>query len=143
MSINNPKLGNIAMKYQKLLSTLVGIGLATGVSLSFAQATPSRDQVKMERSEFLKSHRYDAGTMDWVLKPGMEAPAGVMTRAEIIAERDKFLSTHRWTGSTQGWVQLQTPREMSKVTRTQVKMEVEAFRKTMTFNNETGQWMPK
>ncbi len=131
------------MRHQRLFSTLVGIGLATGVSLTFAQATTSREQVKMERSEFLKSHRYDAGTMDWVLKPGMEAPAGVMSRAEIIAERDKFLSENRWTGSTQGWVQLSAPRDMSKVSRSQVKMERDAFTKTMTFNNETGLWSPK
>ena len=129
------------MKYQTLLSTLVGISLATALGVTAAQTTPAtRGQVKMEREEFLKTHRYDAGMMDWVVKPGVEAPAGVMTRDEIIAARDKFLAMHRYNAGTQDWVKLPGPRDMSTLTREQVKKETAAFSKTMVFNNETATW---
>ena len=77
-----------------LLSALAAAVLAAS-GLAPAQTTPAnpestltRAQAKMERDEFLKTHRYDTGTENWVLKSGVEAPAGVKSRAEIKAHRD-------------------------------------------------------
>ncbi len=136
------------MKDQRLLSTLIGMSLATTVGLVSAQTSAtkteeSRSQVKMDRDEFLKTHTYDAGRQEWMLKPGVQTPTGVTPRAEITAARDKFLSMHRWNAGSQDWVKLPGPREMSKVSRSQVKMERDAFTKTMVFNNETGLWSPR
>jgi hypothetical protein len=133
------------MNFQRILSKIVGLSLVVGCGLAAAQTDASkagatRDQVKMERTEFLRTHVYDAGRQDWMLKPGFEAPTGVMSRAEIKAARDQFLSMHRWNAGAQEWVKLPGPREMSKVTRAQVKMERDMFIKTMMFNNETGTW---
>jgi hypothetical protein len=134
------------MKALISLSNLVALAIATTSTISLAQtssekAAPSatRNEIKMERQEFMKSHRYDDVLEIWTLKPEYEAPAGMKTRAEIIAERNTFLSMNRYDAGTQEWVKLPgSPRDMSTMTRDQVKRERDAFSSTHTFDNTLG-----
>ena len=81
-------------------------------------ASPTRMQVKMERDEFLKTHRWDEPTDTWVLRKGVEAPTGVLTRAEVKAARDSFLSQNRWDQTSDVWVPVGgQPRVMSTMSR--------------------------
>ena len=129
------------------LPLLLGIALATSplVNAQTAAATPqaplSREQVKMERDEFLKTHRYDVETDNWVLKPGFEAPAGVKNREQVKAERDEFLRNNRYDNESHTWV----PRKpsagvASTLTRAQVREETRQFMRTHQWDSFNQAW---
>jgi hypothetical protein len=132
----------------RLLAVLLA---AAGATSAFAQAadTPSaepltRAQVRMERAEFVKSHRWDEATGNWVLKPGFDAPMGMKTRAQVMAERDEILRNNQWDESTGTWVPLKgKPREMSTLSREQVRKETAEFVRTHRWDEETETWMIK
>jgi len=88
-----------------------------------------RVQVKMERDEFFRTHRWDHGSTQWVLKDEALPPQGVKSRAEIKAERDAFLRTHKWDRE-QGWVPLKLERNLSTRTRAEVRAEAAQFART-------------
>lgn len=130
------------MKRSKILPVLIGVTFAFAAGAINAQQT--RAQVKMERDDFLKSHTWDQERGTWMLKSGMEPPAGVKGRAEIKAERDAYLANNRWDQIAGNWVPLKAgPRDMSKLTREQVKMETAAFAKTHEWNQETDTYVMK
>jgi hypothetical protein len=138
------------MKRQSTSSLVIGLFLAAGCGSLLAQtpaptaSTVTRAEVKMETAEFKKTHVYDAVNETWMVKPGMDAPAGMKSRAQIKAERDEFLRNNRWEENSSTWVPLKgKPREMSSLTREQVKAETIAFLKTHRFDENTETWIMK
>jgi hypothetical protein len=133
------------------LAMLALLGALASPMPVLAQTTPTaavqgitRAQVKMERAEFLKSHRWDPIDETWVLRPGFEPPEGVKTRAQIKAERDDFLSKNRWDDTNATWVaRTGTPRVMSSVSRAQVKAETVQFIKTHQWDEAKEEWVDR
>ena len=121
----------------------LGLVLATSnLALAQTAAAPlTREQVKMERDEFLKTHRYDPHTENWVMKPGFEAPAGVKTREQVRAERDEFLRNNRFDNPTSTWVPLKgsTGPESTK-TRAQIREETRQFMRTHQWDTAKEVW---
>jgi hypothetical protein len=114
------------------------------VVLASTQAPASREQVKMDRDQFLKYHTWDVRNEMWTLKPGYEAPMGVKPRTDVTAERDMFLSRNRWDTVSSRWVPVgPTPRVMSSLTREQVRAETDQFLATHEWQEEAGVWAPK
>lgn len=119
-----------------------GVVQAQGTSGPAAAAPLAREQVKMERDEFIRTHQWDAVAENWVLKPGMEGPAGVKARAEVKAERDEFLRNNRWNPVSSQWEPLtKGPRDMSKMTRAQVRAETRQFVRTHQWDDIKGAWV--
>lgn len=115
---------------------------AQGTSAPPAAAPLAREQVKMERDEFIRTHQWDAVAENWVLKPGMEGPAGVKARAEVKAERDAFLRNNRWNPVSSQWEPLtKGPRDVSKMTRAQVRNETRQFVRTHQWDDIKGAWV--
>jgi hypothetical protein len=127
-----------------LLSGLLLISPATQV---YAQTdTPAampltREQVKRERDEFIRTHRYDQATENWVLKEGMEPPKSMKTRAEVKAERDEFLRNHHFDQARDMWVPNEKPRDMSTLTREQVREETRQFIRTHHWDDNKSSWV--
>lgn len=129
------------MKRSTVLPMLIGIGFALASGTISAQET--RAKVKMDRDEFLKTHQWDEQRATYIMKSSAEPPAGVKTRAEIKAERDAFLSKNRFDEPSSRWVPLKTERDMSTLTRQQVKRDAEMFNRTHTWNSETATYTMK
>ncbi len=129
---------------------LLGLALVAPCELVHAQgsgdaaAAQTRDQVKRDRDEFIKTHRWDAVTDGWVLKSGAEAPTGMKTRAQIRAERDEFLRNNRYDAGTDTWVpkkgEARTP---SGKGREQVRQETRQFLRTHEWDAVTEAWVAK
>ncbi len=114
-------------------------------ALAQTAATPvTRMQIKMERDEFLKTHRWDEYGEVWMLKSGVEPPASVKSRAEVKAARDVFLRNHKWDSTAGGWLPLgAAPRDMSGMTREQVKAETDQFLRTHYWDEDSEGWLEK
>jgi hypothetical protein len=109
-----------------------------------APSTVSRAQVKMERDEFMRTHRWDEASDTYVLRSGVEPPTGVKSRVEVKAERDAFLSRHRWDVSNSRWIPLDgAPRTMSNVSRAQVKAETAQFLRTHQWSESSGTYVER
>jgi hypothetical protein len=139
----------LPLKRLLALPLLLGLALATSplVNAQTSAATPqapmTREQVKMERDEFLKSHRYDQVTENWVMKPGFEAPVGVKSRAEVKAQRDDFLRKHRYEGGADSgkWVPLTDEEaKASNKSRAQVREETRQFVRTHQWDSVKEVW---
>ena len=147
MSSNQTR--GFALKRLHALPLLLGMLLTSSATLVNAQsdaeksAMPmTREQVKMERDEFLKTHRWDQDTENWVLKAGVEPPMGMKSRAEVKAERDEYLRTHRYERNSDSWISiLETPRNLSTMTRAQVKEETRQFLRTHHWDQDRGSWV--
>ncbi len=139
------------MKTTRMLPLIFGLSLAAATGLVQAQSTQAkaaqpeaRAQVKMDRDDFLKSHRYDEMSSLWVLRAGMEPPMGVKSRAEVKAARDTFLSNNKWNEVTSRWAPVgSSPRDMSRLTRQQVRDETQQFMRTHRFDELSGAWVAK
>ena len=124
-------------------ATLALAGHHVQAQQAAATATPApltRAQVKMERDEFIKSHRWDADKETWVLKDGFEPPSPMKGRAEVLKERDEFLKANRWDANTESWVPLVKPREISQLSRSQVRKETREFLRTHEWDTATESW---
>jgi hypothetical protein len=107
-------------------------------------ASLSRAQVKMERDEFLRTHRWDEASETWVLKAGIEPPSGVKSRAEMKAERDKFLSNNRWDDAKNAWVPLKgEPRDIGTMSKEQVRAEARQFMRSHRWDEASETWVEK
>lgn len=145
------KKGNFTMKRLQILPLLFGLFFAATAGVVNAQsagdkagATLTRAQVKMERDEFLKSHQYDSVTDNWVMKPGVEPPAGMKSRAEVKAERDQFLRNNRWDPVTDTWVSMKgAPRDLGTLSRAQVRADTAQFVRTHRWDPVTDTWVEK
>ncbi len=138
------------MKRLQVLPLLLGLMFASTAGVVNAQsagaqaeASPTRAQVKMERDEFLKTHQWDAGTENWVLRSGVEPPVGMKSKAEIKAERDEFLSKHRFDMAGDRWVPMETARDLTKRSRVQVREETRQFVRTHDWDGGKQGWVEK
>lgn len=109
-------------------------------------STPMR--VKMERNDFLKSHRWDEATGTWMLQKGVEPPEGVMSRAEVKAARNTFLSKNRWDEAAGAWKPIAgEPRNVNSMSRAEVRADTARFTKSHRWDEATQVWelkpMPK
>lgn len=138
------------MKSWHALPLLVAMLVGSTASLVHAQSdaakaeTPlTREQVKQDRDEFIRTHRWDQKGENWVLKSGMEPPTGMKTRATVKAERDEFMRTHRWDLKSDSWIPTETPKNMSTLTRAQVKADTQRFLSTHEWDARTEEWVQK
>ena len=124
-----------------LLGLLLSAGVAQAQTMG-ASAPATRVQIKMDRDEFIRSHRYDIATDTWTLLPGYEAPVGVKSREQVKAERDTFLRTHRFDEATGDWVAVGTaPRDLNAMTRAQVRAETLQFARTHSWDAANEAWV--
>ena len=137
----------LGMKRGQVLSVLVGILLATSnlvhaqTAAVATQGAMSREQVKMERDEFLKTHRYDSVTDNWVLKQEFEAPVGVKSRDQVKAERSEFLRNNHYDDNTSSWVPIKGGAvPPSTMTRQQVRDETRQFMRTHQWDAVEQAW---
>lgn len=138
-----------AVRHLNTLPVLLGLLGAGAGSVVHAQsdagmtaATPTRAQVKMERDEFLRSHRWDAVAENWVLRPEFDAPTGMKSRAEVKAGRDEFLRSNRWDELAGTWVSLKDqPRNLSTMSREQLRAETKQFVHTHRWDELAGSWV--
>jgi hypothetical protein len=144
-------LGKASMKRLQLVPLVLGLFLTSATGVIYAQGTgdqmgasKSRAEVKMDRDEFLKTHRWDSLEDNWVMMSEYEAPAGVKSRAEITAARDEFMRNNRWDETRSAWVSLKgKPRDLSTMTREQVRAETKNFVRTHQWDEVTGTWAEK
>ena len=139
------------MKRLPALPLILSLFFALGAGAAHAQnagsaaeaAAPlTREQVKRDRDEFLRTHRWDTSTDNWVLKSGVEAPTGVKSRAEVKAERDEFLRNNRWNEARSEWEPLhEAPRDLSALTREQVRAETRQFIRTHQWDETQSAWV--
>ena len=133
------------LKLPLLLAIAVGLGGAAvqAQTMTDKQAAPmTRQQVKMERDEFLKLHRYDAANEEWILRPNIDPPAGMKTRAQVRAERDEFLKANKFDSVTESWLPLKgVPK--STLTRAEVRAETAQFMKTHEWDELNERWVDK
>jgi hypothetical protein len=102
----------------------------------------TREQVKRERDEFVKTHQYDPVTENWILRKEFEPPKGMKTRAEVKAERDEFIRTHRYDTSEEVWVSLKGEPK-GNLTREQVHAEAVQFLRTHSWDDINSTWTEK
>ena len=144
------KKGNCTMKHLKfslplLLSLCVGFttNMANAQSVGDnAASSLTREQVKKDRGEFLRTHHYDTVSENWVLKPDFEPPTSMKTRAEVRAERAEFIKTHKYDTVSDTWVPLKGEPK-SELTREQVRAETAQFIRTHEWDEEAGGWVEK
>ena len=98
----------------------------------------TRAQVQTECANFMKTHEWSETKSAWVLKPGMKAPArSAKTSAQIEAETAAFLKSNRWDESKSRFVPVSgAPRDVSKMSREEVRKETAAFMQTHEWNEE-------
>jgi hypothetical protein len=138
------------MKRFKLVPMVIAVALGATSALVSAQTAATADatsapraRIKMERDEFLKTHRWDAGLGEWMLKPGFDAPVGVKSRTEVIAERDAFLKSNRWNADNETWIPVQgAARNLSTMSREDVRKETQAFVRTHHWDELADKWVP-
>ena len=128
--------------------------LASGTALAQLPeeiaCTKTRAEVKSDCIQFMKTHRWDEGASNWVLKTGVRPPEGVKSREEVKAERDKFLAANRWNDGKTAWEAIPgKPRDMSQeplgceMTRAEVKKDCVQFLKTHRFDEGMGAYVKK
>ena len=140
----------LGMKRGQVLSVVVGILLAASnlghaqvaaVAAGASQSTATREQVKMERDEFLRTHRFDLQSDNWVLKPEFEGPVGVKSRDQVKAERSEFLRNNHFDDNTSTWVPIKGGAvPAGSMTRQQVRDETKQFMRTHQFDEVNQMW---
>ncbi|MCW7538555.1 hypothetical protein OOT46_11950 [Aquabacterium sp. A7-Y] len=151
MSRSDPSHEGVDMRNPHLIATLLASCLALTLSPVSARtagedtaAGPSRVQVKMERDEFLRTHRWDDASATWVLKSGVEPPQGVKSRAEMKAERDEFLKGHRWDDRSSSWKPIGgSPPPTSTLSREQRRADTQRFMNTHRWDEQNQVWIER
>jgi hypothetical protein len=136
----------------KILQIPLLLGLVLGFNAELVKAqnvidqatTPAltREQVKKDRDDFIKTHRYDPVSENWVLRKEFEPPTGMKTRAQVKAERDEFIKTHRYDNAKEEWVPLN---DVPKATlsRAQVRAEAAQFIRSYQWDDTNSVWVKK
>ena len=129
-------------------SVVLSLVLASVTGVAFAQTAATmpatRNEVKMDRDEFLKTHTFDPLGDGWMLKKEFEPPKGVKTRAEVKAMSDDFMRNNRFDTLTTKWVPLgKSPRDMGKMSREEIRQETEYFTRTHYYDQLTEKWVDK
>jgi hypothetical protein len=125
-----------------LSAVLIAMSAATyAQTTSKPAATVTRNDVRMERDEFLKTHKYDEINSEWT----PHAPfSSDYSRAEVKIARDKFLSTNRWDEANDDFTPMvETPRNMSTVSPAERKIETMQFMRTHMWDNASSAWVKK
>lgn len=136
------------MKHSRTVALVLSTLLLSTSGLTQAQSVKpplesARMAAFMDRDVFLSMHRWDEMTGLWVVKSNIELPKGIMPRAEVMAMVDKFLVMNTWDDAREQWVSGDIPREMSKLTREQVRVETIRFLMTHEWNDSTSTWVSK
>lgn len=121
--------------------TVLMASLAPPPAAAQTQAAPkSREEVRKETADFLKTHRWDETNGLWL--PEDNPPAGTSpTRAQVREELHIFLRSNRWDDRRARWVPLKPQRRLSTLTREQVRAETEAFVRTHHWDDMAGGWV--
>ena len=140
-------------KLATLILTVSGLALFGG---AYAQdgsklaCERTRAEVRSECVDFLQKHRWDEVGGDYVLKStgkpvaGLVPPEGVKTRQQIRADRDAYLRAYRWNDATSSWEPLgKAPREVSKLSRADMRKETMAFLKTHEWDDAQGGYVDR
>ena len=107
-------------------------------------APPTRNQVRMERDEFLRTHQWNETSDVWTLKSGVLPPAGVKSRTGVKAARDEFLRNNKWDESAGGWRPLKAaPRDIGGMSREQVRAKARSVMRTHTWDEATEAWVAR
>lgn len=136
------------MKHSRTFALVLSALLLSASSLSQAQnlkppVESARMAAFMDRDVFLSMHRWDEMTGLWVLKSNIELPKNIMPRADVMAMVDKFLVMNRWDDQHEQWVGSGAPRDMSKLTREEVRVETIRFLMTHQWDESSGAWVSK
>lgn len=132
------------MRLSAMMLCLAGLGAHAQQATTASGASPTtRAQVKMERDEFIKSHRWDETSETWVLKQGVEPPAPMKGRAEVLKEREEFLKNNRFDPASGTWAPLPQPRVLSQLSREQVRKETKAFLRTHEWDENAEAWVAR
>ena len=99
--------------------------------------------MKVDREALLSIMRLDENSGQGVRKSNKEAPTGVLSRKDVLAMRDDWLKMNRWDEDRSIWVPLGKPRDMSVLTRDQVKMETIRFLMMYKWDEARSEWMPR
>lgn len=136
------------MKHSKTVAVVLSALLLSVSGLTQAQnlkpqGESARTAAFMDRDVFLSMHRWDEMTGMWVVKSNMELPKGIMPRAEVMAMVDKFLVMNTWDDAHEQWVSGGTPRDMTKLTREEVRIETIRFLMTHQWDESASTWISK
>jgi hypothetical protein len=135
--------------------TKVTAPLAIALALSLIGGGCASPEQKAERkeskaavAEFVKTHEYDHFNQEWHAKGGgppmATPPAQLRSRAEVKAERDEFLAKNRWDQPSGRFVPISgPPRELSTMSRDQVRQETDMYLRTHYYDEVTDTWMEK
>ena len=131
----------------------VPLGIALALSLMGGGcATPDQKVARQEHkaavAEFVKTHEYDHVTQEWHAKGGgppmATPPAELRSRQEVKAERDEFLSKNRWDQPSGRFVPISgPPRQLSTMSRDEVRQETEMYLRTHYYDEVTDTWLEK
>lgn len=108
----------------------------------------TRAEVRSDCVQFMKTHTWNEGLGNWVLKSGARPPEGVVSREQVRAERNAFLAAHTWNDGKSMWVPLPTKRDVANEplacsqTRADVQKDCQAFLKTHRFDDGMGAYVP-
>lgn len=130
------------IKFTRTLA-LAGMLAALAGSVQAQPTSAAGGQVKMDRDTFLSIMTWDEISGQWVLKSNMEPPAGVLSRKDVLAMREEWLKMNRWDDDRAIWVPLGKARDMSVLTRDQVKMETIRFLMMYKWDEARSEWMPR
>lgn len=121
--------------------TVLMATLAPPPATAQTQSAPkSRDEVRKETADFLKTHQWDETNGRWM--PEDNLPAGASpTRAQVRDELHVFLRNNRWDDRRGRWVPLKPQRRLSTLTREQVRAETEVFLRTHHWDDMAGGWV--
>lgn len=137
------------MKTLKFLPIALALAMLPAVTPVSAQtasmadpaAPMTRERVKQDRDEFMRSHQYDTLSDTWTLKPGFDSPAGMKTRAEVKAERDMFMKTHRYNAQSATWTSTGPTPRTTGLTRAEVQADTKAFMRTHRWDDLGNSWI--
>jgi hypothetical protein len=129
-------------------SNLIFSAVLIAVSATaYAQATSppaaaaTRSEMRMERDEFLKTHKYDEATSDWIPNTPFKSES---SRADVKTARDRFLSTNRWDEANDDFTPMaETSRNWGSMSREDRKMETMQFVRTHMWDNASSKWVKK
>lgn len=110
-------------------------------ALAQTEAPRTREEVRKETLDFLKTHQWDEVNGRWL--PEDNLPAGTSpTRAKVRDELHVFLRNNRWDDRRARWVPLKPQRRLSTLSRAQVRAETEALLRTHHWDDMQGGWVP-
>jgi len=143
MKINLPLVASLGV-----CMALVG-GTASAQTPEELACAKTRAEVRADCVQFLKTHVWDDGVGNYVLKSGARTPEGVKSREDIRMERNKFLAANRWNDAKSMWEPIPgkardvaaEPLECGKV-RGEVQKDCAAFLKTHRWDDAKSMYVP-